>query len=90
MLDRQSCDCHVQAICKDVETSMDLMLHQLLQQLRGSIQLPTCLRVVGFLRRMEVFSDIELHLKFLQTRDSWLQGILGAIPRDDRKLYSSQ
>ena len=73
----------LQTISKDVEGSMELMLHQLVQQLRGSIQLPACLRVVGFLRRMEVFSDTELRLKFLQTRDSWFQGVLAAIPRDN-------
>ena len=72
-----------QGIAKDIERSLNLMLAQLLQQLRGSIQLPACLRVVGFLRRMDVYSDTELRLKFLQARDTWLQGVLTAIPTDD-------
>lgn len=78
-----------QGIGRDVERSLGLMLSQLLQQLRGSLQLPACLRVVGFLRRMEVFSDTELRLKFLQARGSWLQGVLKAIPTDDGKQVLS-
>lgn len=61
------------------------MQSQLLASLRASIQLPACLRVVGFLRRMETFSPTELRLRFLQARDTWLTSVLNAIPKDDRK-----
>lgn len=75
-----------QGIWEDVEKSKSLMQSQLLASLRASIQLPACLRVVGFLRRMESFTPTELRLRFLQARDTWLTSVLCAIPRDDRKL----
>ena len=77
-----------QAIWEDVETSMAMMLTQLLQSLCETIQLPTCLRVVGFLQRMEVFGAGELRLRFLQARDSWLRSLLASVPLTDSESSS--
>ena len=44
--------------------------------------------MIGYLRRMEIFSETELRLKFLQARDAYLQGILSDIPNESGELYT--
>lgn len=63
------------------------MLHQLLGQLRQEISLGKCLEIVGHLRQMEVFTEAELRLKFLQTRNTWFQSTIDNIPKDDGKGF---
>ncbi|CAH1957241.1 unnamed protein product [Acanthoscelides obtectus] len=71
------------SIVDDVDKAWLTMLHQLLTQLRQDLSLPKCLQIVGYLRRMQVFSETELRLKFLQTRSCWLDECLRNIPKDD-------
>lgn len=74
-----------QEIVKSIEASWHTMLMQLLGQLKTDLQLPKCLQVFGYLRRMQAFSNSDLKLKFLQARDAWLNGLLAGIPNNDRK-----
>jgi len=77
----------LQDIHTNVNNSVKLMLHQLLAQLRTSIQLPQCLKVISYLRRLEIFTENELRLKFLQARETWLHSVINAVPRDDAYIH---
>ncbi|XP_058066432.1 conserved oligomeric Golgi complex subunit 8 [Anopheles bellator] len=77
----------IASISEAVEGAWHTMLMQLLAQLRTDLQLPKCLQVVGYLRRMQAFSPAELKLKFLQTRTGWLRELLVAIPAEDAQHH---
>ena len=47
----------VRQLVTQVEEASAAMLGTLLGRLRGSIQLPDCLRVVGYLRRLPAFPE---------------------------------
>lgn len=75
----------IQALAAEVKQTTQSLLSQLLQKLRSNIQLPECLRIIGYLRRIGVFSEYEMRLQFLRCRESWLNGILDDL--DQRNAY---
>ena len=78
----------IKTIINEVKTSSKLLLDQLLSQLRTTVQLPVCLRVVGYLRRLECFTEVELRIKFLQLRNTWFESKLNMLPSDLIKTNS--
>ncbi|KAK5644122.1 hypothetical protein RI129_007967 [Pyrocoelia pectoralis] len=66
-------------ILDEINKSWLIMLHHLLKQLKEDLQLSRCLQIVSYLRRMEVFTEAELRLKFLQAREVWLKRCLSKI-----------
>ncbi|XP_058099523.1 conserved oligomeric Golgi complex subunit 8 isoform X1 [Magnolia sinica] len=75
----------IQSLATEVRQTTQSLLSQLLQKLRSNIQLPECLRIIGYLRRIGVFSESEMRLQFLRCREAWLAGILDDL--DQRNVY---
>lgn len=80
----------ISSIVAEIESSWSGMVGQVVGSLRGDLPLPRCLQLVGLLRSMDAFTESELRIKFLQARDSWLQGLLNAIPKEDPNLHMAK
>jgi len=77
----------VQGIVEDVEATAQGMKLQLLQLLRSDVQLAVCLRVVGYLRRLESYDEAALRSVFLACRDRWLLEAISDIPEENSSSY---
>lgn len=77
----------ISSIVAEIESSWSGMVGQVVGSLRGDLSLARCLQLVGLLRSMDAFTEPELRIKFLQARDSWLQSLLSAIPKDDPNIH---
>lgn len=63
----------IHGICDEIHVLSQQMILQLLVLLRNAVQLPTCLRVIGFLRRLRLFSELRLRMLFLHCRGDWMR-----------------
>ncbi len=74
------------AVAAQVDRLKVVLQRNLEEALRGPSQLPVIVRVVGLLRRLEVYTPLELRMAFLLCRDSYLRESLASI--SDPSLYS--
>ncbi|KAJ3094156.1 conserved oligomeric Golgi complex component [Physocladia obscura] len=73
----------IKLISAKVAASTKLMLAQLVAILRSNAKLPMCIRVIGYLRRMELYPESELRFVFLQQKDAHLRSLLDTVSDPD-------
>ncbi|ORX60173.1 Dor1-domain-containing protein [Piromyces finnis] len=73
----------LQKILKEVEETSALMITQLIQLLRCNIKLSLCIRIINYLRKMDLFKPHELPIIFLQQRDIYLKTLISEIKVKD-------
>ena len=72
---RRSLDRHpgiglLRSLADETQRIKQLMSQQLLRDLKGNSQLPNCLRIVSLLRKLDLFSESEIRIKFLTVSQS--------------------
>lgn len=77
----------VKTLVKEVKGVTNLMLRQLMNKLRSNIQLPECLGVIGYLRRLAQFSERDLRIGFLGCREEWIAGLVADVDNSDPYDY---
>ncbi|KAJ3155366.1 conserved oligomeric Golgi complex component [Geranomyces michiganensis] len=63
----------LKSVAGELDAATKVMLTQLVNLLKGDVKLPLCIRVMGYLRRMEAVPEPELRLIFLQQRDKFFK-----------------
>ncbi|PAA46269.1 hypothetical protein BOX15_Mlig000149g2 [Macrostomum lignano] len=81
----------VTSVLDEVRRVSEQMLAQVAGRLRsGRLQLPDCLRLLGYLRRLAAYPEPQLRLHFLAARDAYLSGQLAALQEDDPYQHARQ
>jgi conserved oligomeric Golgi complex subunit 8 len=61
----------IRSLVEEAVSGQQRLLEQVLGKLSSNVTLPECLRCVSYLRRLAVFTERELRLRFLQCRERW-------------------
>lgn len=72
----------IRSVEAEVTNAINQMHSQLLQLLQEPAKLPSLLKAVNFLRRMDVLDEEELALAFLTSRGAYMRALFEAIERE--------
>lgn len=77
----------INILTKEVAAGAELMLEQLLSRLSDAIQLPECLRIIGYVRRLGMLQEKQLRVAFLRRREAWILSSIAELESDGRTAY---
>ncbi|QDZ19289.1 subunit 8 of oligomeric Golgi complex [Chloropicon primus] len=77
----------VRSLEREAKDLSKRMQSQLFSRLKANLQLPECLRIVGYLRRMGNFTEHGLREEYLECRDFWFQQLVDDLPRHDHYAF---
>lgn len=77
-------------IVKEVKDSVGQMATQLHQSLSQDIDLPACIRTIGYLKKLAIYTDYELKVVFLQCRGLYRQHLINSIFSTNAFTYLSK
>jgi hypothetical protein len=83
------CICFDNTKCEEVKATIDSMVIQLHQQLCQNVHLSQYSRIIGYLKRLGVYSEKELRFCFLHCRDVSLNNAIALIPFANPYIYVS-
>ncbi|KAL7751724.1 hypothetical protein RI367_002723 [Sorochytrium milnesiophthora] len=84
---RYSSNALLAKILVQVNASAQHMERQLIEKLSTDTKLHVCLRVIGYLRRLDSFTESELRLLFLLARNAQWMRMLNDLPQREPVLY---
>lgn len=69
----------ISLIVQEVEKFECTMFIKLIQLLEIECKLPLCIKIIGFLRKMDIISELELRIIFLQKRNEYVKARLNKV-----------
>lgn len=77
-------------IVKNAKHSILIMVNQIHHQLSADIDLPSCIKAIGYLKRLSIYNDKEIKVVFLQCRGEYLNKLRSAIDKSNPFTYISK
>jgi hypothetical protein len=80
----------IEKVYEDTVLIRDSLMLTLLNELKKPCQLPTCMKLISFIKKLEVFDEVQVRIMFLSCRDSYLDALFKSLPTSPPLMHLSQ